>query len=43
VGPTKYIKELRSVDGEDYGTLVLRQGASFSVTTASGVTVNYGP
>jgi len=41
VGPTKYIKELRSIDGEDYGTLVLRQGVNFSVTTASGVTVNY--
>ena len=43
VGPTKYIKELRSVDGEDYGTLVLRQGVTLSVTTASGVTVNYMP
>ena len=43
VGPTKYIKELRSVDGEDYGTLVLRQGAKFSVTTSSGVIVNYTP
>jgi hypothetical protein len=43
VGPTKYIKELHSVDGEDYGTLVLRQGANFSVTTTSGVTVNYMP
>ena len=43
VGPTKYIKELRSVDGEDYGTLVLRQGVNLSVTTASGVTVSYTP
>jgi hypothetical protein len=43
VGPTKYIKELRSVDGEDYGTLVLRQGVNLSVTTASGVMVNYMP
>jgi len=42
VGPTKYIKELRSVDGENYGTLVLRQGVNLSVTTTSGVTVNYG-
>jgi hypothetical protein len=39
--PTKYIKELRNVDGEDYGTLVLRQGVNLSVTTASGVTVSY--
>jgi len=43
VGPTKYIKELRSVDGENYGTLVLRQGVNLSVTTTSGVIVNYGP
>ena len=43
VGPTKYIKELRSVDGEDYGTLVLRQGVNLSVTTASGVAVSYAP
>jgi hypothetical protein len=41
VGPTKYIKELRSADGEDYGRLVLRQGVNLSVTTASGVTVSY--
>jgi len=43
VGPTMYLKELHSVDGEDYNTLVLRQGASFTVTTASGVTVSYTP
>ena len=44
VGEGKYIRELKSVDGEDYGQLTLTQGnMSFSVTTAGGVTVAYQP
>jgi hypothetical protein len=39
VGPEKYIKALNPVDGEDYGTLELKQGKELKVTTASGVTV----
>lgn len=44
VGETKYIRALKSVDGEDYSQLNLTQGnAVFSVTTANGVTVDYKP
>jgi type IV pilus assembly protein PilA len=43
VGPTKYIKELKSVDGEDYNQVELKQGKELVVTTASGATVKYLP
>ena len=42
VGPDKYIKRLTPVDGEDYSTLDLKQGASpWKITSASGITVTY--
>jgi hypothetical protein len=41
VGPDKYIKELKAVDGEDYSRLELKPGKDLVVTTASGVTVSY--
>ena len=44
VGPTKYIKALNPVDGEDYSQLVLTQGSpGFTVTTVNGVSVTYKP
>lgn len=35
----KYIREIKSVAGEDYGALVIKEGVPFSVTTADGATV----
>jgi hypothetical protein len=43
VGPTKYIKQLDPVDGEDYSQLELTQGKELKITTASGITVSYKP
>jgi hypothetical protein len=40
VGPGKSIKELRSIDGEDYSKLVLRKDiAEWTVTSRGGITV----
>jgi hypothetical protein len=41
IGPANYIRELKSVDNEDYSQLEFTQGKDFSITTASGVTVTY--
>ena len=42
VGPTKYIKTINPVRGEDYSTLQLTQGVpAFSVRTADGYSVTY--
>ena len=44
VGPEKYIKQLKSVDGESYEGLQLKAGAGpLTVTTAQGITVSYAP
>ena len=43
VGPTKYIKQLVSVDGESYAGLQLKPGAPLAVSTAHGVNVSYAP
>jgi LysM repeat protein len=42
VGPTKYVKQINPVDGEDYSVLQLREGNDvLTVRTASGYTVTY--
>ncbi|WP_221031448.1 hypothetical protein [Actomonas aquatica] len=43
VGPDRYIRELQSVAGEDYSTMVLRQGEVLSVTLPDGRVVEYQP
>ena len=43
VGPTKYVKALTPVDGENYRALQFVQGRTFVVTTSSGHTVSYAP
>lgn len=44
VGPEKYIKQLKPVDGESYEGLQLKQTSEgFKVTTAHGVSVSYAP
>jgi LysM repeat protein len=45
VGPTKYIKELKTYDGENYNSLQLSQGTveSLKVTTQSGLVVSMEP
>jgi RNA polymerase sigma factor (sigma-70 family) len=43
VGRTRYIRQLRSVDGEDYSGISLGPGATLTVTTAGGITVSYTP
>lgn len=43
VGPTKYVREIRSADGEDYRTLVFKQGRELLVTTRTGLTIRYAP
>ena len=41
VGPDKYVKELHPVAGEDYSTLVFKQGEPLSVQLADGRTISY--
>jgi hypothetical protein len=41
VGPDKYVKELKAVDGEDYSRIELKQGKDFTVTTAGGIVVTF--
>jgi hypothetical protein len=43
VGPNKYVREVRSADGEDYRTLVFKQGQELLVTTRNGLTIRYAP
>jgi hypothetical protein len=43
VGPEKYIKQLKPVDGESYEGLELKAGVALKVTTAHGVSVSYAP
>lgn len=43
VGPTRYIKVLNPVAGEDYRTLRFRQGQTLRVKLADGRTVEYTP
>ena len=43
VGPTKYVKQLNVVDGENYGQLIFAQGKPLVVTTAGGYTTTYNP
>jgi len=43
VGPTKYIRSMEAVDGEDYRQLVFQQGKPLTITTAGGFTMSYNP
>lgn len=43
VGPDKYIRELNSVAGEDYRSLIYQQGRSLRVRLPDGRVVEYGP
>lgn len=43
VGPTKYVKALNVVDGEDYRTIVFAQGKRMVVTTSGGFQMTYDP
>jgi hypothetical protein len=43
VGPTKYVKSLTSVDGENYRALQFAQGKPLVVTTSSGYSISYSP
>jgi type IV pilus assembly protein PilA len=43
VGPTRYIKVLNSVAGEDYRALRFRQGQTLRVRLPDGRTVEYTP
>lgn len=44
VGPTKYIRQLKPVDGETYDGLQLKQGSGpLTISTVQGVSVSYDP
>ena len=43
VGPDKYVKVLTPVAGEDYSTLVFKQGVPFRIRLASGRVITYRP
>jgi type IV pilus assembly protein PilA len=43
VGPDKFIKVLQPVAGEDYSTLVFKQGEALSVQLSDGRTITYNP
>lgn len=41
VGPTKYVKAVNPVDGEDYTALTFSHGKPIQVTTSQGYTISY--
>ncbi len=43
VGPNKYIRHLQSVDGEDYRTVVIKQGEIMRVRLKDGRVIEYNP
>ena len=43
VGPTKYVKEINPVDGEDYRGILFEQGKKFQVQTNQGYVISYLP
>jgi hypothetical protein len=43
VGPTKYVKKIDPVDGEDYRGIAFVQGKPIAVTTAGGYVMTYEP
>jgi hypothetical protein len=43
VGRTKYVKEIKAVDGEDYRGLRFAQGKKIEVTTQQGYIISYQP
>ena len=43
VGPTKYVKQVNPVEGEDYRAIVFAQGKPLTVTTSGGFSMSYNP
>jgi hypothetical protein len=43
VGPTKYVKQINPVEGEDYRVIVFAQGRPLTVTTTGGFSMSYNP
>lgn len=43
VGPGKSIREIKSIDGEDYLSLVIEEGRTIKVKTSSGKEYSYEP
>lgn len=43
IGPEKQLSALPSIDGEDYSTLELSPEATWTIESASGITVTYRP
>jgi hypothetical protein len=43
VGPTKYVKSISPLNGENYRAIQFAQGKVITVTTASGHSVSYSP
>ncbi len=43
IGPDKQLSALPSIDGEDYSKLDLRPEATWTIESASGIKVTYGP
>ena len=43
VGPTKFVREILPVDGEDYRSLLFEQGKLIEVRTSQGYAISYRP
>ena len=43
VGPTKYVKEINPVDGEDYRGIQFEQGKEMQTRTSKGYVISYRP
>jgi len=43
VGPTKYVKEINPVDGEDYRGIQFEQGKPLQTRTSQGYVISYTP
>lgn len=43
VGPSKYVKKMDSVDGEEYQGLKFAQGEGLEVKTSQGFVISYSP
>jgi hypothetical protein len=41
VGPTKYVKQINPIAGEDYRAITFQQGKALTVTTAGGYVLSY--
>ena len=43
VGATKYVRELKPVDGEEYRAIQFQQGKALQTTTSQGYVISYMP